>query len=243
MNRESFAAYIHSVPPTVHIHFSGFSEPWHAEDCVEMIRIAHQRGHPVAVFTTADHMTSEHVSRLTDIPFKRFLVHLPDNGGEMRKEVSADYISLLKLLVSSAVRNLEFFTIGIPHPWIAAELGAMPSTRRVHSRAGNVRFSSTAIGTAFSASEIAARTRDTSLICRKDRIFANVLIPNGDVHLCSMDYGLEHRLGNLGIQTYKEIVNGPSFERLLAMLNDSSSDILCRRCEYGIPGAYRRRNA
>ena len=242
MTRESFSTYIDTVPATVHIHFSGFSEPWHAEDCVEMIHIAHKRGHPVAVFTTADQMTFEHVSRLTDIPFKRFLVHLPDNEREMRKQVSAEYVSLLKLLASSAIQNLQFFTIGTPHPWIAAALGAMPSTRRIHSRAGNVSFSSTAIDTAFSASEIASRNSQTSLVCRKDRIFANVLLPNGDVHLCSMDYGLEQKLGNLGKQTYKEVVSGPSFERILAMLNDPNSDILCRRCEYGLPGAYRHRN-
>jgi len=31
----------------------------------------------------------------------------------------------------------------------------------------------------------------------QDRIFRNVLLPNGDVVLCCMDYGLDHILGNL----------------------------------------------
>ncbi|MGW2152099.1 SPASM domain-containing protein [Nonomuraea sp. NPDC001699] len=242
MTRESFRAYIDTVPASVHIHFSGFSEPWHAEDCVEMIHIAHERGHTIAVFTTADRMTAEDVSRLAGIPFKRFLVHLPDGGGEMRKKVGAEYVSLLRLLASSAIHNLEYHTIGTPHPRIATELDAMWSTRRIQSRAGNVKCSSTAVGVAFSAAEIAARNARTTLICRKDRIFANVLLPNGDVHLCSMDYGLEHRLGNLGDQTYQEIATGPGFARTLAALNDPDSDVLCRRCEYALPGAYRGRD-
>jgi len=241
MTRELFAAYIETVPSSVHIHFSGFSEPWHAGDCVDMIRIAHRRGHPIAVFTTADRMIHEQVMPLADIPFKRFLVHLPDNGGEMRREVTADYVSLLTLLASSGISNLQFYTIGIPHPAIAAELSRMPSTRRVHSRAGNVDLAVTTVGTAFSAAEIAERNGHTSLICRKDRIFANVLLPNGDVQLCSMDYGLEHKLGNLGTQTYREIVEGPGFQRIMAMLADPDSTVLCRRCEYGLPGAYRPR--
>lgn len=241
MTRELFAAYIATVPSSVRIHFSGFSEPFHAGDCVDMIRIAHRRGHPIAVFTTADRMMPEQVMPLADIPFKRFLVHLPDYGGEMRKEVTADYVSLLTLLASSGISNLQFYTIGIPHPAIAAALSRMPSTRRVHSRAGNVDLSATTVGTAFSAAEIAERNGHTSLICRKDRIFANVLLPNGDVQLCSMDYGLEHKLGNLGTQTYREIVEGPGFQRIMAMLADPDSTVLCRRCEYGLPGAYRRR--
>lgn len=243
MTRESFAAFISTVPPVVHIHFSGFSEPWHAADCVAMIRLAHETGHQVAVFTTADQMTSQEVAQLVDIPFKRFSVHLPDKGGEMRKRVDASYVSVLRQLASSGIQNLDFFTIGTPNVSIAAELGAVPFTRRVHSRAGNVAISSSEVGAAFTASEISARNTDSTLVCRTDRIFANVLLPNGDVHLCSMDYSLQHKIGNLGEQTYQQIVSGSGFHRILDLLNEPNSDVLCRRCEYGLPGKYHRKTA
>jgi organic radical activating enzyme len=243
MTPKALERYIESVPADVHVHFSGFSEPWHAEDCVDMIRMIHGRGHLVAVFTTADAMRAGDVARLVGIPFKRFLVHLPDVDGQMRKTVDDRYLALLKMLVSSDIHNLEFVTIGAPHLSINSVLGATPSTTRVHSRAGNVRSFTSTIAPAFSAAEIAAHTRGTTLVCRKDRIFANVLLPNGDVQLCSMDYGLEEKLGSLASETYAEIVNGAAFRRVLALLNDPDSVVLCRRCEYAIPGTYSRRPA
>jgi hypothetical protein len=54
-------------------------------------------------------------------------------------------------------------------------------------------------------------------------LYHNVLLPNGDVSLCCMDYSLENILGNLNKQSFDEVV--PKYK--------SCFDI-CRRCENGI---------
>lgn len=47
----------------------------------------------------------------------------------------------------------------------------------------------------------------------------NVVLPNGDLYLCCMDYGLKHRLGNLFKENFKNIKREKHYE-------------LCEKCEW-----------
>ena len=39
-----------------------------------------------------------------------------------------------------------------------------------------------------------------------ENLYHNVLMPNGDVSLCCMDYGLDNIIGNLDNQSYEEVI-------------------------------------
>ena len=56
-----------------------------------------------------------------------------------------------------------------------------------------------------------------------ETLYHNVVLPNGDVSLCCMDYGLKHILGNLYTQEYNDIIPEPL-----------SCFTLCSSCENGI---------
>jgi len=43
----------------------------------------------------------------------------------------------------------------------------------------------------------------------EEKLYHNVLLPNGDVSLCCMDYGLEQILGNLFESEYDDIMPKP----------------------------------
>jgi len=47
----------------------------------------------------------------------------------------------------------------------------------------------------------------------------NVVLPNGDVYLCCMDYGLKHKLGNLLGQNFNDLYRSGNFD-------------LCKSCEW-----------
>lgn len=47
----------------------------------------------------------------------------------------------------------------------------------------------------------------------------NVVLPNGDVYLCCMDYGLEHKIGNLFETRYEDLDRKGKFN-------------LCKKCEW-----------
>jgi sulfatase maturation enzyme AslB (radical SAM superfamily) len=237
MTLSAFKKYISTVPKEVDFHFSGFSEPWYASECTDMIEAVHFKGHRIAIFTTTDGMLTEHINRLKLISFKRFVIHLPDGNDDMHLVPDAIYLERLQKLLH-AIPNIEIVTIGIPNPDIVALLGQTNSTRRVHTRAGNIQLTSSAIGAAFTQEEILQRNSHTSLICRSNRMVSNVLLPNGNLQLCCMDYGLEHVLGNLSNESYCEIIEGKAFARIFDLLGQQHSEILCRRCEYAIPGSY-----
>jgi hypothetical protein len=195
MTLSKFTKCISTVPHDVDIHFSGFSEPWYALECTEMVELANAKGHCIEVFTTTDGMINEHIDRLKLIPFKRFVIHLPDENNDMHLIPDKIYLDRLQKIIQ-AIPNAEFITIGVPHPDIVALLGHASSTFRVHTRAGNVQINHTTIGTAFSEEEILQKNANTSLVCRRNRMMSNVLLPDGDIQFCSMDYGLKHTLGN-----------------------------------------------
>ena len=75
---------------------------------------------------------------------------------------------------------------------------------------------------------------DFSLTCKSTPFYdRNVLLPNGDVVLCCMDYNLVHILGNLLTQTYEEIMQGKPLQDLIA-INEApeySKCSICKACE------------
>ncbi len=178
------------------------------------------------------------IKLLADIPFKRFCVHLPDGGGLMRISVDDQHLQRLNSVAAAQIGGLEWMTLGEPHPLIEGSLGAHRSSDRVHTRAANVKIEALGVRVSISDATIAARTSDRPIICRRHRIYANVLMPNGDLQLCCMDYGLEEHLGNLGEASYRDIIRGERFAGVIARLNDPNGKILCRRCEYALPGIY-----
>jgi hypothetical protein len=182
-------------------------------------------------------MTEGDVDQLARISFKRFLVHLVDEFGEMKMPLTASRCEILKAL-KLKVRGVEFLTLGVPNMEIAELIGSHPSTRRIHSRAGNIEIAERTVGAAVTAEMIRQRNTGTTLVCREDRMLSNVLLPNGDVQFCSMDYGLSHSLGSLAKSSYSEVVGGPEYHAVFQALASPDSDILCRRCEYAFPGKY-----
>jgi Iron-sulfur cluster-binding domain len=65
------------------------------------------------------------------------------------------------------------------------------------------------------------------LHCAMDRWHSNVVLPNGDVFLCCMDFGLTAPVGNLLNQSYAEILEAGERYR------DVPPEI-CRSCEWAV---------
>ena len=56
----------------------------------------------------------------------------------------------------------------------------------------------------------------------------NVLLPNGDVLMCCMDYGMTGILGNLFTQTYEEVLGSDRAKAMRETLDHGES--ICRHC-------------
>lgn len=68
--------------------------------------------------------------------------------------------------------------------------------------------------------------------CAENRIFNNVLLPNGDVYLCCSDWALEHKIGNLYNNSYDSDEFSNARKDIFKKCITIDSEVLCRSCEW-----------
>ena len=254
----NFKKIIDKVPLTTRIDFSGYTEPFLNKDCGRMIKYAHDKGHTVSVYTTLVGANVSDVDLLIDIckhptrPFSPYdqenplAIHLPDEGGVMPVKITTKYKKILKYLIVQAQKNnlvlgthirfmtmdkngflskeiLDVFPIDkIPFEFKAISRASNLNDKEVRKRAPSMTNYEGGVG--YKAGKI---------ICKSNSLTSNVVIPNGDIQLCCMDYGLESKLGNLLEDDYDSLHNGSAMKYITDRMTDDTieGDIICRRCE------------
>lgn len=206
LTRNEFVEALSSMPKHVRIHFSGLVEPWLNPECTSMLATALFRGYRVAVYTTCVGM-NDYIKVAHKLAANRHLVdvicvHLPDGRNMTTATYGLNFIAALRALDMPR----EVMAMGGPNFQQIDRAGNVAPNLTRHQ--GPIRCSFTD---------------------GPDKYDHNVLLPNGDVHLCCMDYGLRHKLGNLFEQTWDEIQNGEPM-RMLREANATDGDTLCRRC-------------
>ncbi len=224
MTLDAYKEMLSKIPAGTSIDFSGMAEPWLNPDCTEMVLHTHERGHEIAVFTTAVGMSIADVEKIKSIPFSHFKVHLPDTERYSKIEIDDSYLETLGAIVKSDILNCAFMTMGTLPPAVRKVIGKSVKRTKMMARAGNLT----------DREDVPQPRRLTgSIRCRScgDCLNRNVLLPNGDVVLCCMDYGLKHILGNLLQSDYESLFSGEAFKRIQQGLDDDSHDVLCRYCD------------
>ena len=217
-----FTRMIDKVPTNIEILFAGMAEPWLNEFATEMVTYAHRKGHRIGVYTTCAGMTLDDVRRIKDIPFLHFCLHLPDAEGIMNFKVTNEYLEVLKACLQIPGRN--FMCIGKVHKSVEAITGPVQdSSSTLISRAGNLKT-------------LAVTPKNGSLECSamSSKMDHNVVLPNGEVLICCMDYSQQHVIGNLLTGTYESLFTSDEYLRIKDGLKNDKSGILCRTCELAI---------
>ena len=235
MQLEDFKKVIDKLPKEVRITLSGFTEPWLNSKATDMLLYAHEQGHRVSVFTTAVGMKLKDVERLKDIPYcggpnGGFTLHLPDKEYRAKHPVTSTYIKVVEALKNANINNFQTMAMGTVHP----EVEHLYPDEKVNKyemwhRAGNL------LGEAQLKPEVKEvwnefksvyHEGDKTCGCVED-LYHNILLPNGEVSLCCMDYNLEEILGNLYEEEYDDILPPPN-----------TTYDMCRRCENGVEPKY-----
>lgn len=236
MSLTTFKKIIRKLPRHIVISFCGMSEPFLNPQCTEMILFAHFMKRKVSIFTTLVGLTSDNLQRIlhtltfndTDQVFK---VHLPSEGRFEHIIVNSIYIQTLRSLLQSGI----------------------PIDFRYHGDSLNPLVKKMIDESTYSAHKIVPTTRAHNVAVRGvtgpkrmvDRIYcrmhdvrdSHVILPDGSVLLCCMDYSMKHILGNLFTESYSAIQRGTQMKTVTSGLSDESVDILCRRCEYAVPAS------
>ena len=223
MSMDTFKQCIDKIPDYITIDFSGMCEPCLNPQCTDMVEYAAKAGHPIRIFTTLVGMAMNDIERLGRLEVEQLVLHLPDAQGNASIPVDADYIKRLSVMIHTVeARNKGISCHGtlaqkvvplIDQSWnIGSEL---------IDRAGNLELE-----------DIKHQETPGEIFCDLCgfELNHNVLLPDGSVVLCCMDYGMKHILGNLLTQSYEEIVSGEVMNGLRDGLHAGNSEILCHSC-------------
>ncbi|HAJ56357.1 MAG TPA: hypothetical protein DCL35_01145 [Candidatus Omnitrophica bacterium] len=138
--------------------------------------------------------------------------------------IDKDYLNLLTSVVESSIVNLSFRLHGEVLP---SKIGSIIASRSkdvirppLTNRAGSVKAEGIR----------GLKPRRKSYGCLRN-LRHNVLLPNGDVVLCCMDFGMKHVLGNLLVSDYLSLFSGVEFLKVKGNLKQDYGDILCNRCD------------
>lgn len=229
---DSFKSLIDKIPKEVRITFAGFTEPWLNKNATDMLLYAFEKQHPISVFTTAVGMKIEDVSRIKHIPFAGppnggFTLHLPDEEGLAKHPISKKYLEVLDYIksVESEIQNFSVMSMGEVHHEVK-HIYYSAATHEMWSRSGNLMREAILRPEIFNVKDRfkSVYHGEQPMTCKcEERLYHNVLLPNGDVSLCCMDYGLDNILGNLNNSSYEDVLPKP-----FTCFN------ICKYCENGI---------
>lgn len=239
MTFDTFMKALRKIPREVRIDFSGMVEPWTNPHCTIMLLAAINAGRHVAIYTTLAGMTPDQSHwtlmsmRARPELFDVVCLHLPDANGHMRGlKVTPEYLHTVRDWLSfrdqGVLRRFEIMTmdvdgrfdprLGLPAslPWEPIDragnldVDLVPIRPKEHRHFGPIRCA-------------VAPNYDH-----------NVLLPNGDVVLCCMDYSLKHRLGSL-LEDSWATLHGAPLDALRASNAAQDGETLCRTCNNAEP--------
>jgi len=237
MTQRDLTTMLVKLPRDTRIDFSGMSEPWANPECTSMLEEVLYMGFDVAVYTTLYGMDDparvkkvleDHKSQV-----KVFMLHLPDANSNMKGwKLTQEWMNAFEMVMTLQhqiqIGAMTMDKTGLVHPSLQHLVGRLPGWVG-HTRADSLNLEQIE-GQVISITP----HNEFSLTCKSTPFYdRNVLLPNGDVVLCCMDYDLKHVIGNLLTQTYDEVMQGKPLMDLIAF-NESpefNKCSICKSCE------------
>lgn len=217
MQLDTFAIILSRLPMEVRIDFSGYVEPFFNPVCGKMLELAVKSGREVHVYTTLMGMTEDDFRTLKQFSPHFIKIHSPDKTG--LKLNSKVWLKQFSRLIETGLK-FDTMTMGELEPCVQEFMtlhGIQIEVPQMISRGGNL----------WSPARI-----DGPLYCSENRWHQNVVLPDGSVYACCMDYGLTMPIGNILTEDYLVI-----FDRAeeLAKNTNPPADSICRTCEWARP--------
>ncbi len=228
----SFADYktcLDKTPEDTVIEFAGFGEPFLNPEATEMMLYSASTGREVNLFTTLVGMTKEIWEKIKNIPFTLVVLHLPDDKQYANILMTEEYWALLREMIGAKKPNGMPFVDKVNsqstiHPDVMKIVEGKVNIDKTQliDRAGNLSSEDLQSG------EIPHGALFCSTAARLDH---NILLPDGSLVLCCMDFGMRHVIGNLLIDSYEEIMCGETLKEIQRkMIEPESEGLLCRHC-------------
>ena len=230
MDIKTFKKCLDFFPKEYDISFGGMAEPFLNESFVEMLKVACEEGRHVSLYTTLVGASTTDIQEILKLPLQFVVLHVADRKGYAHIPLTEVYYQNLEKLINATKANGEPF-VNMCNAQTEADTraeeicGNYEIFTEMTDRAGNLK----------NEELIHNKITQGKLYCGNlgREMNNNILLPDGTVVLCCMDYGLKHILGNIFTNTFEEIMNGEEMQKVKeGMEGNERLDILCRNCSY-----------
>lgn len=220
LHPRDFEKMLQNLPDKLIVYWTGFAEPLQNKHFPELFRMVSERGYTSYISTTLFTTNQDSIKVICDRDkWGRIGLHLPDNSGYMQGKVDKQYLDNLREVVLSMdpARQDMFHVFGELHDGIKA-LFQEPEVR---DKAARIPLTEIPLDSPLATTRANNATdhkgsvsveapAGTLLYCHAKRFNQPVLLPNGDLSMCCMDYGLTGIIGNLLHEPYDSIVQRAS---------------------------------
>jgi hypothetical protein len=202
---DNFKKFIYDIPISTEIRFVGDSEPFVNQETPDMIIWAYEKGHPIVVYSTLVGLTPANAARILFIPFKQFILHLPDAENNAKIPLTQDYLTVLGMVLTH-VHNITYMHMG----------NDFVSNEREMAARGLIR-----------------KRKNGNQYCRLFDDSNYQIHPNGNVHFCCYTT-IDEKVGSLHDSTYSELRSPESFNKQVKRMKTDPHS-LCHICFFAKP--------
>lgn len=232
MSLDTFEKCLRFFPQDYDISFGGMSEPFLNKQLIRMLKMACDAGKNISLFTTLVGASKKQIQEIVSLPLKYVVLHVADRYGYANIPVTEEYLENLELLIKAKKADGMSFVDACN-----AQTEADMRVKRICAEAGyEILTEMTDRAGILNGTELIHNSVPHGKIrCGQlgEQLNCNILLPDGTVLLCCMDFGMKHVLGNIFENTYEEILSGKEMQRVKAgMAGDEEIDILCRNCSH-----------
>jgi organic radical activating enzyme len=232
MTVDDFRIILDNISQDCVVTFAGMAEPFLNPNCTRFLQMACESGRKVRLYTTLEGATEDDVDAIIHMPLQFVGLHIADQMKYAHIKLNEQYFRMLEKLVNAKKINNdttfvnEITAQGDPDKKIVEILdGKFEILTAVHDRAGNLNDNKVV-------------KREQKLVNEKFRcgycgvdVNNHVVLPDGTLLLCQMDYGMKHVLGNLLEHTYDELRQGSTMNTIFeAMKGNRTCEVLCDTC-------------
>jgi hypothetical protein len=203
---------LENVPKTVQIYFAGLSEAFLNSESSLMMRYTIEQGYSLILYTTLVGFNDNDLKVLSETKPPSTMPgtgKFPNPGVAFHRFKSHHYnkeeFNKKQNIFRSQLLNIPTITDDDNSGLVGD----------VWSRAGSLWEEKDITGPLWCNSSM-----------KHDTFDRNVALPNGDVYLCCMDFGLKHKLGNLFETNFYDL----NRDEVINLANKEESDLICRKC-------------
>jgi hypothetical protein len=223
-----------NMPSEMMVFWTGFAEPLQNDHFPDLFDLISGAGYASQISTTLFASNRQSIQVLCDRKkWDRVTLHLPDNSGQMLAEITPRYLGDLREVVHCMDPAKDLIHVFGELNNDIRRVFEEPGMRDVVSKIKTMLIDLDSPLKTTRANNIHSdqpppepKAEDGFLFCKEKRFNQPVLLPNGDLSMCCMDYGLTNIVGNLLHESYDSIVKRSS------IYMSHNLPPLCFNCEW-----------